>query len=624
MHAEQQEIAEFLKTCPPINLLPADLIQEMLVNLEVCYFKKGTSILQFQQPTTHWFIIRSGAVEVFRRNGELYNRIGEKGYFGEFGLLRDNKVRFPVQALEDTLCYAVPYHVFSKLFEQCEPFADYVEVEDVTRLKQTTQQLESDSMRMTAFVSAVIHNPPCWVSETATVKEAAQALTDTKLTALLITSKETSTDLSHVTGIVTDRDFRQRIVAQGLSYDTRVSEIITPNPITIGANRYIFEAIMLMLRHGAHHLPVVKNNQIIGLVSQEDLIQHQSQSSFFLINEIHNANSVNELTPLKTQVQQVFVRLVFDNANFRLVGSAMASIGRAFNQKLIELAEKELGPPPVNYCFLALGSMAREEQLFVTDQDNGIILSNAFDHKKHNEYFQALGDKVCAWLDACGYPLCTGAIMASNPKWRMTLNEWKQQFSEWILKPSGEGLLNCSVFFDLDGLYGQLNLAKDLAQEIAKMGSERPKFLSCMARNAVLRTPPLGFFKNFVVEKDGTHRNTFNLKRRGAGPLSDLARVHALASKSANRNTFARLEAARQANTILPEQAEALGDAMEFISIVRMRHQARAIHAKQKPDNQVDPRKLTDFERKNLKDAFQILSDAQKFLRFKHQAPVGP
>lgn len=271
-------------------------------------------------------------------------------------------------------------------------------------------------------------------------------------------------------------------------------------------------------------------------------MRYESQNSLLLVSSIFQSNSIEELAQLSEQVKDSFVRLVNEDANSHMVGSAMSVIGQSFKQRIIELGEEELGPAPIPYCFLALGSMARDEQLIVTDQDNAIILSNSFEKDKHDKYFAKLAQWVSDGLDKCGYPYCTGDIMATNPIWRMTQTEWEECFSDWIDNPNPKALLNASIFFDLVGVHGQIKWAEQLNRFIVKKARKSPKFLTFLARNALNRTPPLGFFKSFVMEKDGKHKNSINLKRRGTAPLADLIRVHALAVGSTQQNSFERLD----------------------------------------------------------------------------------
>jgi len=618
MNAEQQEVVDFFQKHAPLNSLTEAQLKLVLANLEISYFKAGSPILSFDEPANYWFVIRSGAVEVFRRDGQLYNRLCEGGYFGEFGLLRGKKVRFPAKALEDTLCYMIPEPVFTTLFEESEPFASYVEIEDNTRLKQAVSRQQQSNVLFTANVSSLLSGSLLRLTGDTPLQEAAATMAAANQTALIVQDQP-----GGPIGIVTDHDFRDRVVAQGLPYSTPLRQIMTANPHTVMHNQLVFEAMMRMLRHNTQHLPVLKDGEVVGVVSQSDLVKYQSRNSLFLVNSIFNANSVEELAALKKDVQEAFVRMVQEDANSRMVGSAMAAIGRSFKQKLLELAVQQLGQPPVPCCFLALGSMAREEQLIVTDQDNALVLADNFSPTEHGEYFEQLARFVCDGLDACGYDYCTGQIMASNPKWRMTLSAWKATFTEWIEKPNAESLLNSNVFFDLDGVWGEQDFAAQLNQLIRGKANTSYRFLASMARNALLRTPPLGFFKDFVMETDGSQTQTINMKRRGTAPLADLIRVHALSIGSKSRNSFARLADIEKSGILAKGQAANIRDAMELIASVRTRHQAVAVAAGQVPNNNVDPKQLSDFERKNLKDAFQILSDAQSFLKFRYQSSRG-
>ncbi|MCB2030383.1 MAG: cyclic nucleotide-binding protein, partial [Rhodoferax sp.] len=222
-------------------------------------------------------------------------------------------------------------------------------------------------------------------------------------------------------------------------------------------------------------------------------------------------------------------------------------------------------------------------------------------------------------LARSGYSYCSGDVMATNTRWRQSLRVWQDTFRQWIEQPTPETLLAASIFFDLDGVWGQTAFSERLRTLIADKARANTRFLACMARNALLRTPPLGFFKDFVLEPDGRHANAINLKRRGTAPMVDLIRVHALAIGSRARNSFERLRDVIAADVLPQGRGQDLHDALEFISMVRIRNQAHDMAAGLEPDNSIEPEKLSEFERKSLRDAFQILSHAQTYLKFCYQ-----
>ena len=201
------------------------------------------------------------------------------------------------------------------------------------------------------------------------------------------------------------------------------------------------------------------------------------------------------------------------------------------------------------------------------------MLDNSFDPAKHDAYFQQLATFVCDGLAACGYSYCSGNIMATNPQWRQPLRVWQQYFTDWIAKPDAERLLHANIFFDLDAVWGESRWADELNQLIATTAKARPQFLACMTRNALQRTPPLGFFKDFVMENDGRQNNSLNIKRRGTAPMVDLIRVHALAVGSGATNSFERLRDIIAANVLPKGRGEDLRDAYEVIAMTRIRQQ---------------------------------------------------
>ncbi|MCB2003869.1 MAG: cyclic nucleotide-binding/CBS domain-containing protein, partial [Rhodoferax sp.] len=504
------------------------------------------------------------------------------------------------------------------LFENQERFADLVATEDRVRLRQVVSRREEGNPLTSVTVDTLIAREPVCMEQSATALDAARRMADGGVSCLLILEAESDAP-PRMVGILTDRDLRSRLVAEGLPYDTPVRDIMTPDPVVLRHDQQVFEAILAMLRHKVHHLPVLRQDKPMGVIALSDVLRHESQSSLFVVGSIAKQNDVDGLAALASDVRACFQRLAEQDSNSRVIGSTMALIGRGFKQRLLELAEQQLGPPPVPYCFLALGSMARHEQLVVTDQDNALVLDDRFDPARHDDYFRQLAAFVSDGLARSGYSYCSGDVMATNTRWRQSLRVWQDTFRQWIEQPTPETLLAASIFFDLDGVWGQTAFSERLRTLIADKARANTRFLACMARNALMRTPPLGFFKDFVLEPDGRHANAINLKRRGTAPMVDLIRVHALAIGSRARNSFERLRDVIAADVLPQGRGQDLHDALEFISMVRIRNQAHDMAAGLEPDNSIEPEKLSEFERKSLRDAFQILSHAQTYLKFCYQ-----
>ncbi|CUB02567.1 DUF294 nucleotidyltransferase-like domain-containing protein [Marinomonas fungiae] len=623
MEAEQIEIAEFLGRYPPFSFLPEKTLNRVATSVEITYFRQGADVYRFGDEIHDLCVIRSGSIEIYRRNGNLYNRLSVGDVFGQLGLLMKNRIRLPSRALEDSLIYFIPEAVFNELCDNFEEFAYFVEIDDKRKMNKEVQQQREESALSSVKVSSLIVRQPVMISTDASIRQAALKMTHESVSSLLIVNEEAPLEddgdcRNKLVGILTDRDLRTRVVAQGIDLDQPVSSVMTHSPKTLDKETYVFEAMLTMLRFNLHHLPVVENDEPLGVIAISDIVRYESKNSLFIVGLIHRQHTVEELITVSKDIQSCFVRMVHQESNAHMIGSAMSVIGRSFKQRLLEIAEEKLGPPPVPYCFLALGSMARDEQLLITDQDNALILSNEYDAAKHGEYFEALSEFVSEGLDKCGYPFCTGRIMATNPRWRKTITEWRECFADWIDHPNPDALLHSSVFFDLEGVYGKVEWAEDLYRFIVNRAKNSPKFLASLARNALLRTPPLGFFKEFVMEQDGEHRRTINLKRRGTAPLADLIRVHALAVGSTSRNSIDRLDDVIKAGILPDKRGQELKYAMEYLAMVRIRHQVEDVEESREPDNNIEPDTLSDIERRNLKEAFNVLSNSQRFLKYRY------
>jgi len=622
MEVELLEIQDFIRQYPPFDQLSEEALVEATNSIEISYFRADSTILDFNDTINELFMIRSGIVEVYRRNGDLYNRLDQGKLFGQMGLLTNNKVRFPAKSLKDSLLYCIPEHIFHQFCERYESFADFVEVEDSTRLKQAVESNSDDANSLTTSkVKTLLSREALILPSHYSIQAVAQRMAEENVSATLINDETVDNDQANsFVGIITEKDLCAKVVASGLDVNTPVSEVMSTELISLDHNAYIFEAMLLMLRYNVHHLPILKHKKPIGLIEVTDIIRYESQNSLLFVSGIFQQQSTEDLALLSTQLKDCFVRMVNEDANSHMVGRAMSEIGRSFKQRLLELAEELLGEPPVPYCFLALGSMARDEQLIVTDQDNALILDDSYNESEHGEYFIKLSNFVCDGLAACGYTYCTGGIMATNPEYRKTQSQWEACFTDWIDNPNPQALLNSSIFFDLTGVFGRIKWAEQLNAFILRRAKKNNRFLACLARNALNRKPPLGFFKDFVMEKDGRHNNSINLKRRGTAPLADLIRIHALAIGSQYQNSFQRLEDIIEAGILPKSKGQDLHHAMELISLVRLRHQALDVEAGNDPDNNIEPENMSDFERRNLKDAFLVLSNAQSFLKYRYNA----
>jgi CBS domain-containing protein len=260
-----------------------------------------------------------------------------------------------------------------------------------------------------------------------------------------------------------------------------------------------------------------------------------------------------------------------------------------------------------------LGSQGRHEQSARSDQDNALILEDEAT-EADDEYFKELARIVNDGLNDCGYVYCPGDVMASNPKWRQPLKVWKKYFTTWITVPEEKALMHANIFFDLRSVFGPVNLVDELKASIRSDARRNELFLALMAKNAMNYQPPLGFFRQFVLEKSGEHKNTLDLKLNGIMPIVEIARIRALAAGEVRITTRNRLRAAAKAGEITESDAANLIDALDFIEKIRMEHQSRQMHDGDRPDNHLSPGEISPLVRQNLKSAFSHVSVSQAAL----------
>jgi len=463
---------------------------------------------------------------------------------------------------------------------------------------------------------ALLRREAVIVPPDASILAAAQLMREQRVSSLLLVEDQ------RLVGIVTDRDLRNRVLADALPLTGPVREIATADPRCVDVRGTAFDALLLMARHNIHHVPVMDGLRITGVVTASDLNLQPDNSAVFLAGDILRQTDITGLARASAHIRQLQGHLAAADATAYATAHIITAITDALTTRLLALAEAQWGPPPVAYAWVAAGSQARGEQTAKSDQDNCMILDDGFDAPRHGEYFERLARYVCGGLDACGYIYCPGDIMAMNDAWRQPLRRWQQYFRRWIDEPEPQALVNSGVFFDQRRVHGDVALLDQLRADVLRRTAGNALFLAHMAGNALGRGPPLGLFGGITPQRRGEHPDTVDLKYQGIVPIIDLARVHALAGGHAAVNTHERLQVAWHGGDISEQGARDLRDALEFLAVTRIRHQARQIEANVAADNFLSLHELSNFERTQLKDAFTVVRAVQQLLGQRYRGAV--
>ncbi|WP_417790233.1 DUF294 nucleotidyltransferase-like domain-containing protein [Terasakiella pusilla] len=612
MDIELIEIRDFLKIHHPFDLLPDEALEVLPKSIEVRYARRGTILFQPGEENGFLWVVRTGAVETLDPDGNLLARLSEGECFGVRAILRGVAVN-RCEAIEDSLLYLLPVAEFNNLRDRYPQFAFFFAPMGAERLRSAQEHSHQNGHEDMGLVTTKVRDllrrqGPVTIEPETTIQQAAQKMSKEGVSCLLVLKDDA------IVGIVTDKDLRNRVVAKGFDIAKPLSDIMTANPICIDAEDYLFDAMLLMSQKNIRHLPVMDAGRAAGVITNTNIVQKQSTSMVYLVGDIYKRDTIEGLQDVVKQVPTMVMNLVNGGASAHNVGHVVSTVTDAIATRLIQMAEEELGQAPIPYTWIIMGSEARHEQTALSDQDNGIILDDSYEEALHGDYFRALAKFVCDGLNACGYVYCPGDVMATNDKWRQPLSVWKRYFAKWIDTPEPEALMLSSIFFDMRALHGTESLYDDLRKFVIDKSTGNRIFLSFMAGNALSHQPPLGFFKNFVLIRGGEHNHTFDLKHNGVVPIIDLARTYALDVGLSEINTEDRLKAAVERKVISQAGANDLLDALEFISITRLRHQAKQIQNGQKADNFMAPDDMSHFERNHLKDAFNVVKTMQSAL----------
>lgn len=606
-------IADFLAATLPFDCLAAHDLAQLLERVTISYHTQGES---FDAESEHHGlrILRSGAVDLRDADNTLLDRLGDGESF-HIGGLNAQRGGVCAMVIEDALIYFLPDAAYQALRRAHREIDRYFSSQRNRRLRRAARY-QPAANALLQNVRNYMSTDLLTVQGSDTLQAVANAMTQRRMSSALVLTN------GQLAGIVTDRDLRARAVAAALPAQTPIREIMTAQPQTVDGGRSLFDATLLMTRRGYHHLPVLENSRLAGMITTSDLILARQDDPVYLVQHISRQEDASGIKALLDGVPQLVVQWNQAGMLAHQVSHVLTAIADAVTVRLIQLAEAELGPAPAAWCWLGFGSQARAEQLFGADQDNGMILAN--DARPEDAgWFAQLAQRVCDGLQLCGYPYCRGEIMATTDSWRQPLAAWQDRVRSWALTPTPAAAMRVSIFFDLRAVYGAERLCDLLQQTMLQEASRNSIFLAALAANVLDSRPPLGLFRHFVVERNGEHRDAVDLKKRGVLPITEIVRLHALAHGIAAVNTEERLRALAREKKITMGDSRNLTDALHCIQQQRLEHQCRQILRGDTPDNFLKPHGLPTLARKQLRDAFTLIDESQAAVRQTYRAGMG-
>lgn len=585
----------------------------LLSHGELRQFPKGSAVFAAGAWGHQLHIILSGKAELNNTSTHQTHALLTGEHFGAGVTKSDVMQHAQVTALEALQLISLEVAILHEMLENEPALAPFFPLPLKQRHTPNTPQAADESDMFNVSLGEVVARPAITIGLSATAQDAAQLMRQQGVSSVMLIED------GALTGVVTDRDLRNRVVAEGLPLSTPLQQIATRNLLTLNTDAPAFEAMLLMARHNIHHVPVMRDGAIAGVVTASDLNRQNDFSAVYMTRDIHDQSDLTGLVKISQKLRPLQQHLAVSHASAYTTGHVITTLTDAFTTRLLQLAEQALGAPPVPYLWVAAGSQARNEQTAKSDQDNCMILDDRYDQAAHGAYFSALAKSVCDGLDACGYVHCPGEMMAMTDKWRQPLAVWRDYFWGWVHKPEPMSLMLSSVFFDMRPVYGASELMDALRIEMLNNTRGNTLFLGHMVSNAQKLRPPLGLFGGISLIRRGEHAGTVDLKHTGLAPIVDLARIYALAGGLSEVNTHDRLEKAAWSGEVSAQSARDLRDALEFLSTLRIQHQTDCMLAGLEANNYLALHELSNFERSHLKDAFGVIQSLQTVLGQRYQ-----
>ena len=626
-----QRIVDFLKDFPPFDGLSANECYQLATQIEVVYLPQQKELFDQNEKTHDFFyVVHQGLINLHLkqdRSWKLVDICDEGDLLGLRPFFANQNYAMKATAKTEAMLYAIPFDAFQAYLKrdhiaqfllrsfasnQRQPF------DDTNKGMLISNNLATDNLnkpKIDFFQKINYTADPFCVSASDSIKQVAEEMTQLGISSALIAAE------NKPVGIVTDKDLRKNVATGKVNYTERIDTIMSSPVLCLEEETSVAKAQLIMLQHHVGHLCITYDgspeSNIIGILSEHDIITAQATNPAAILKGIERAKTVDELNQSRTQLGQLLRSYLQSD----LPIAHCLAITKGIHHTMYEVCARQClaempNDPPCQFTWLNLGSQARNEQLLLTDQDHALIFEDvpADQYDDVKAYFLQLGEKMSQFLKKIGFEWCPADMMASNPDYCLSLNEWRQQFKQWIKSPDEKSIMLCSIFFDFSRIYGDTELEKKLSNYIFELLRGDQTFFAYLASDALKNPPPLSFFKQFIVEDDGAHKDEFDLKARALMPLIDAARVLALSNEISGCNET--VERFRELAKIEPQNADLYEQCIScFYELLRFR--THSGFANNSSGRFVNLAELSKLDKSQLKYAFKPIKNLQSNLKIR-------
>lgn len=621
-------VADFLKNFPPFNLLLQKDLEKLSEQISIIYKEKDLVIFTENEKThDSFYVVHKGAVALKKNQKNIILDMCDEGdIFGLRPLLAQENYVMEASTYEESILYAIPISVFKPYALENKEIGNFLIESYASNTKNPYSEVHKNNLYGEVLAQESLSSDKelfdlqpvkyskkiVTCSRSTTAKEIAKILTRKKVGAILIV------DEMLPVGIITDKDLRNKIVSGDYPITTAAETIMTSPVITYPKKMTVTEAQMAMMKSNISYLCLTKdgtvNTKAVGILSKHDLMVSLGNNPAVLIKSLKRTIKIKEIKPIRARIMQLLQGYLDQNIPMTLITKIITELNDACVTRVIDISlEKMHNAPPVKFAWLALGSQGRDEQMLHTDQDNAIVYENVSEVFKDETkaYFIKLATYINKGLFTIGYEYCPAEMMASNPKWCMSLDEWKNQVAYWINNPGKNEVLLSFIFFDYSLKYGDAEIVDQLSESIFENVKANPIFYVHLVSGALQSPSPTGFFRQFLVEQDGANKDQFDIKRRALMPLTDAARVLILShSVKSISNTAERFEKLAE---LEPQNSELyLSCSYSFKALLKFRTKQGLLH--HDSGQFIALETLSKMEKIKLKRTFKTIKELQELI----------
>lgn len=620
---------EFLRKHPPFNQMEQVHLAYLVEHCQLRFYAEGECILSPEDgPVEHFYIIKQGRVHgqrphTAKRGTETTFEVIVGECFPMAALMGERATRTAHLAAEDTFCLLLSKPAFVKLVSICDEFREFAMRGVSSLLDQVNQQAQLRAVESlgeqysleTRIGELAIHEPVS-CAPMMPLNQAVSLMHERNVGSVVVVDED-----MHPQGIFTLRDLR-RLVGEGIAdLSLPISQVMTPSPFGLPPDATAFDAAISMTERRIAHVCVVSNGRLCGVISERDLFSLQRVDLVHLAQTILHAERVERLVAIRERIRQLVDNMLAHGASSTQITHIITLLNDHTVRRVIELAIADVGDPGIPFTWLCFGSEGRSEQTLHTDQDNGILFEaqDTAEAAHIRGRLLPLAERINQDLDTCGFTLCKGNIMASNPQLCLSRQEWARRFTSFIRESTPENLLSSTIYYDLRVVWGPAEGCDQLREQFLEEIQENRLFQRMMAENALRHRPPVGRFRDFVVTRKGDGKATLDLKVQGLTPFVDGARLLALSHGIAACNTLERLRQLVEKQVIEKKDGAAYEEAYHFIQQTRMQQHQEQARAGLPYSNRLDPDTLNHLDRRILRESFRQAQRLQSSLAMRYQ-----